>query len=120
MKKEIHFNIELDSQRVPEKILWDATDNPNEGLGDTKAIFVTLWDHYHRGTLSLPLWTKDMEVPDMKRFCIEVMGSVADTLVTATGDQAMADEIDNLCRTLSKRVEEEMKAAQQQAGGRTA
>jgi len=112
-KSEIRFSVELDNQNIPEKIYWDATENPNEGLSDTKSIAVALWDHYHRGTLRLNLWTKDMEVTDMKRFCIEVIGSLADMIVTATGDQQMADEIDNMCRTMSKRVDEEYRAQQQ-------
>lgn len=115
-KSEIRFSVELDSSNVPDKIYWDATDNPNEGLSDTKAIAVALWDHYHRSTMKIDLWTKDMEVLDMKRFIIEVMSGLADTAMTATGDQRMADEIENLCRVISKRVEEEYKA-QTQAGG---
>ncbi|MCY7351263.1 MAG: gliding motility protein GldC [Cytophagaceae bacterium] len=111
-KSEINFSVQLDDQNVPEKIFWDATDNPNEGLSDTRAIAIALWDHYHRGTLKIDLWTKEMEVGDMKRFYIEVLGGVADTLLTATGDQKMADEIENLCRSLSKHVEEEHKADQ--------
>lgn len=113
-KSEINIAVESDNQNIPDKIYWNATDNPNEGLSDTKAIAVSIWDHYHRGTLRLNLWTKDMEVTDMKRFCIEVIGSLADTIVTATGDQQMADEIDNVCRLMSKRVEEEYRAQQQQ------
>jgi gliding motility-associated protein GldC len=112
-KSEINFRIELDENSIPDKIFWDATDNPNEGLSDTRAISVNVWDHYHKGTLSLPLWTKDMEVHEMKRFFIEVIGSSADTLRNATGDDAMADSIDELCVKLTKKLQEEMKAAGQ-------
>lgn len=112
-KSEINFRIELDENSVPEKIFWDATDNPNEGLSDTRAISVNVWDHYHKGTLALPLWTKDMEVHEMKRFFIEVIGSSADTLRNATGDDKMANLIDQLCVTLTKNLQEEMKEAGQ-------
>ncbi|GAA4409485.1 gliding motility protein GldC [Nibrella viscosa] len=117
-KSEIRFTVELDPSNVPDKIFWDATDNPNEGLSDTKAIAVALWDHYHRSTMKIDLWTKDMEVLDMKRFIIEIMSGLADTAMTATGDQLMADDIENLCRTISKRVEEEFKAQNQPTGGK--
>jgi gliding motility-associated protein GldC len=108
-KSEINFTVELDNENIPEKIFWDATENPNEGLSDTKAIAIALWDHYHRGTMKIDLWTKDMEVGDMKRFYIEVMSGIADTLLTATGDQKMADEIENVCKSLAKHLEEELK-----------
>jgi gliding motility-associated protein GldC len=112
-KTEINFQIELDDNAIPNKIFWDATDNPNEGLSDTKAIAINVWDHYHKGTLSLPLWTKDMEVHEMKRFYIEVIGGAADTLRNATGDTQMGDMIDELCVKLTKKLQEEMKAEKQ-------
>ncbi|TLV02808.1 gliding motility protein GldC [Dyadobacter luticola] len=110
-KSEIHFTVELDDKNIPEKIFWEATDNPNEGINDTRAIAIAVWDHYHRGTLKIDLWTKDMEVFEMKRFYIELMSGIADTLLTATNDRGMADTIEAVCETLSKRLDEEMKAA---------
>eukprot|EP01136_Pigoraptor_vietnamica_P025024 Opistho-1_new@78564 len=111
---EINFKVTLDDQSIPEQIQWSATDNPNEGIEETKSIFVGVWDHYHKGTLALPLWTKDMDVLEMRRFYIEVIGSIGNTLVDATGDQKMSTLIDNLCRTLTKNLQEEIKAAEQQ------
>lgn len=113
-KSDIHFAVELDNQNVPEKIYWEATDNPNEGLSDTRAIAISLWDHYHNSTLKIDLWTKDMEVVDMKRFMIEIMSGIADTALSATGDQRMADDIEKTCQVLSKRLEEEIKQQKQQ------
>lgn len=112
-KSEINFTVELDDKNIPDKIYWDATENPNEGLSDTRAIAVALWDHYHNSTLKIDLWTKDMEVVDMKRFLIEMMSGIADTAINATGDQKMATDIENTCRILSKRLEEEIKAEKQ-------
>jgi gliding motility-associated protein GldC len=111
-KSEIHFDITLDENSIPDKIFWDATDNPNDGLNETKAIAINVWDNYHKGTLSLPLWTKDMEVHEMKRFYIEVIGSAGDTLRNATGDNKAADLIEELCIKLTKDLQAEMKAEQ--------
>ena len=110
-KSEIHFTVELDDKNIPEKIFWNATDNPNEGINDTRAIAIGVCDHYHRGTLKIDLWTKDMEVFEMKRFYIELMSGIADTLLTATNDSFMADAIEGVCETMSKKLDEEMKAA---------
>jgi gliding motility-associated protein GldC len=110
-KSEINFSVELDEQNVPEKIFWDATENPNEGINDTRAIAIAVWDHYHRGTLKIDLWTKEMEVFDMKRFYIEIMSGISDTLLTATGDKKMTDSIEELCKTLSMNLDEEIKKA---------
>ena len=110
-RKEIKFSIEQDADRIPEKIYWEATDNPNEGLEETKAIAVGVWDKFHKGTLFIPLWTNEMEVFEMKRFCIEMLGCVADTLRNATGDEIMAAQIDEVGLTLTKRLQKEMQAA---------
>ena len=112
-RKEIRFNIEQDDQNIPQKIYWEATDNPNEGLDETRAIVVGVWDQFHRGTLFIPLWTNDMEVFDMKRMCIEMVGLLSDTVKNATGDDEMAQQMDDLAARLSRRLREEMKAAGQ-------
>lgn len=110
-KSEIHFTVELDNNNVPDKIYWDATENPNEGINDTRAIAIAVWDHYHKGTLKIDLWTKEMEVFEMKRFYIEIMSGLADTLLNATSDSAAAGKIEALCESLSKDLDEEMKRA---------
>lgn len=109
---EIHFDITLDDQSIPEHISWTATDNPNEGIEETKAILVATWDPYHKGTLTLPLWTKDMEVLDMKRFFIEIMGTVADTALQATGDAQFSEEVEQVCQRLSQALKKEIIASQ--------
>ncbi|MDO1446205.1 gliding motility protein GldC [Rhodocytophaga aerolata] len=112
-RSEIKFTVELDDKNIPEKIFWDATDNPNEGLEETKAITISLWDHFHFNTLKIDLWTKDMPVGDMKRFYIETIAGMADALRTATGDEKMTEEIHTVCRKLFKHLEEEIKKEQE-------
>jgi gliding motility-associated protein GldC len=110
-RSEIKFTIELDAQKMPEHIYWEATDNPNEGLEQTQAISLAVWDSFHKGTLKIDLWTKDMEVFDMKRFCIETISGLSDTLRNATGDERMAQHIEATCKQLSQWLDEEMKKA---------
>ncbi len=114
-QSEISFKVELDNDNIPEKIFWAATDNPNEGIEDTMSIYVAVWDHYHKGTMAIPLWTKDMEVTDMKRFYIEIMGTISETIANATGDNKMASQIDDLCRKLTGDLKEEIKNLSQQS-----
>lgn len=108
-KTTINFNIELDNNNVPEKILWDATDKPDEGLSETKAISVALWDHKLKNTLRIDLWTKDMPVNEMKRFYIDCIGGLAQSALGATGDEVMSREMNNLCDKLVKHLEEDAK-----------
>lgn len=106
-KSTISFTVELDAQNVPEKILWEATDKPDPGLSETKSISVALWDHTQQNTLRIDLWTKDMPVEDMKRFHVECLGGIAQSILSSTGDEAMANEINALCERLVKHVQSE-------------
>jgi gliding motility-associated protein GldC len=99
-KSTINFTVELDQNNIPDKIRWDATDKPDPGLSETKAISVALWDHTEKNTLRIDLWTKDMPIDDMKRFYIDCIGGVAQSALTATGDEYMANEVNALCERL--------------------
>lgn len=109
-KSEIHFSIALDDQKVPEAISWQATDaGPN--IHFAKAINIALWDRDERGTMKIDLWTKEMPVDEMKRFYIDTMGAMAESILTATNDDKMARRMRDLCRELMDHVEEEERNA---------
>src|SRR5260221_3558342 len=104
-KSEIAFHVELDENNVPEKIKWEATDNPEAGFSDSKSISIALWDHQQKNTLRIDLWTKDMPVNEMKRFYIDCLGGLAQSILTATGDELMSKEINSLCEKLAVYVQ---------------
>jgi gliding motility-associated protein GldC len=99
-KSTIQFSIELDQNNVPEKISWDATDKPEDTPTETKSISIALWDAGQKNTMRIDLWTKDMPVDEMKRFHIECIGGIAQSVLSSTGDEKMANEINNLCDRL--------------------
>lgn len=103
-KSEIKFIIELDDKHVPEKILWEATDGPSDRLQASDAISIAIWDHVQLNTMRMDLWTKEMPVLEMKRFFIEAIGGMADTVQNATGDDKMAKLIRSCCAELVEHV----------------
>lgn len=104
----INFKVELDEKNTPERITWDASDKPDE-LSETKSISLSLWDHQQKNTLRIDLWTKDMPVDEMKRFYIDCLGGLAQSALTATGDEYISNEINNLCEKLVKHLKKENK-----------
>lgn len=96
----IQFTVELDTNNVPERILWDATDKPTDTPSETKSISISLWDSQQKNTMRIDLWTKDMPVDEMKRFYIECMGGIAQSVLSATGDERISSEINALCEKL--------------------
>ena len=106
-KSHINFTVDLDSQNVPDKIFWEATDKPDPELSETKAICIALWDHQQKNTLRIDLWAKDMPITDMKRFYIDCLGGLAQSILSATGDEHMSTETQNLCQRLVDHIKAE-------------
>lgn len=104
MKSEIKFNIELDDNRVPEKIEWSAQDG-GVNLEETKAIMLSVWDSKVQETLRIDLWTKDMPVDEMKLFFHQTLIAMADTYSRATGDEKMTNTMKDFCDYFAEKLD---------------
>jgi gliding motility-associated protein GldC len=87
---DITFHVELDVNKVPEKITWDATDGSVKDQNAT-AVMLSVWDPKEENTLRVDLWTKDLSVDEMKKFIHQSLLLMADTLERATGEDKMAE-----------------------------
>jgi gliding motility-associated protein GldC len=54
IKSEIKFTVELDENRVPEKLLWTAQDGGIEAE-EAKAMMLSIWDSNAQETLRIDL-----------------------------------------------------------------
>ncbi|MDN3204491.1 gliding motility protein GldC [Algoriphagus sediminis] len=108
-KSDINFQVSLDDQNLPKKILWEASDKESIGLESTNSISLNVWDNLNQSTLRIDLWTEEMSVAEMKRFYIDIMGGMAQTILNSTGDEYMSEEIKALCDRLVQHVNEENK-----------
>ena len=104
-KSDINFTVQLDQNNIPEKIYWDATEKPDPEMSETKSISLAIWDQKQKNTLRIDLWTKDMPVDEMKRFYIDCIGGLAQSSLTATGDEYMAAEMNALCDRLVRHLQ---------------
>ena len=93
---EIKFLVELDENRVPEKLTWSAQDGGIE-LQDARAMMLSIWDGKVKETLRIDLWTKDMPVDEMKLFFHQTLVAMADTFQRATQDEKMAATMKDFC-----------------------
>lgn len=102
---KITFDVELDQDNVPIKINWSATDNPQgDKAKETKAVSIALWDHAEKQSLRIDLWAKDMPVDEMKKFYIECLAGLGDSIKRSTDDDEMAHQIHALCEKLVEDV----------------
>lgn len=107
-KSTIQFTIQLDDNNIPEKIEWDATDKPDAGTSETKSISISLWDHEQKNTMRIDLWAKDMPVDEMKKFYVDCIGGLSQSVLSSTQDEFMAREINELCDRLGRYVKDSM------------
>ena len=103
-KSEIKFIVTLDKENIPEKIEWMAEDNINSGLSKTKTISISLWDEKKNNTLRIDLWTKEMKTDEMKRFYVDCLGGLSQSILNSTGDEFMSKETNNLCDRLIEHI----------------
>lgn len=101
---EIKFEIELDQNRVPEKLFWTAPDGGVE-KEEAKAIMLSIWDSKGKETMRIDLWTKDMPVDEMKIFFHQTLLAMADTFKRATDDEKMTNTMKDFCDYFAEKLE---------------
>lgn len=110
---KIELEIILDDQNVPEKLLWDADDKQGEGQESTKSVFLAIWDHQSNSIMKIDLWTKDMLVGEMKRFYIQMIGSMSEGILNATQDEEMARMLAETAESLAQHLMREERGSKQ-------
>lgn len=104
IKSEIKFNVQLDENRIPEKLTWTAQDGGVE-QEEAKALMLSIWDSNAQETLRIDLWTKDMPVDEMKKFFHQTLVAMSDTFQRATGDEKMVDNMKDFCDYFAEKME---------------
>jgi gliding motility-associated protein GldC len=104
LRSEINILVELDENRVPEKLTWTARDGGVVDQ-DTKAMMLSVWDSKPQESMRIDLWTKDMPVDEMKTFFHQTLVSMSETFERATNDKKMADTMKDFCDYFAEKLE---------------
>jgi gliding motility-associated protein GldC len=104
MTSEIKFLVELDENRVPEKLTWTAQDGGVDAE-EAKAIMLSIWDGKAKETLRIDLWTKEMPVDEMKLFFHQTLVAMSETFQRATGDEKMTATMKDFCDYFAEKLE---------------
>jgi len=102
-KTQIYFNIELDENKIPEKISWSANDGGVNNK-DSKAVFLSVWDHEPQETLKIDLWTKDMPLDQMNVFFHQTLVSMSETFFKSTQNEKMTDAFKQFCEYFAENL----------------
>ena len=95
-KTQIIIDLNLDENKIPEKIIWSATDGGISKM-ESKAMLLSFWDPENQETLKMDLWVKDMPLDQMKLFFYQTFMSMSDTFYKATNDDKMTETIRDFC-----------------------
>jgi gliding motility-associated protein GldC len=101
---KIELNVELDENRVPEKLNWSAQDGGVDNE-EAKAVMLSVWDSKAQETLKIDLWTKDMPVDEMKLFFHQTLVTMSDTFLRATQDEKMTATMKDFCDYFADKLE---------------
>ena len=101
---EIKFFVELDENKVPEKLSWTAQDGGVQAE-EAKAIMLSIWDSKTQESLRIDLWTKDMPVDEMKLFFHQTLVAMSDTFKRATDDEKMSDTMKDFCDYFAEKLD---------------
>ena len=104
IKSKIELKVELDENRVPEKLFWTANDGgvSNE---EAKALMLSVWDSKTQETLRIDLWTKDMPVDEMKVFFHQTLVAMSNTFNKANQDEKMTATMKDFCDYFAEKLE---------------
>ena len=101
---KIELNVELDENRVPEKLSWTAEDGGISNA-EAKAMMLSVWDDKAKEMLRIDLWTKDMPVDDMKIFFHQTLVAMANTFNRATQDEKMTATMKDFCDYFAEKLD---------------
>ena len=98
----INIQIELDNNKVAEKIQWEATDAGEQR--EAKAMILGFWDKHEKNTMRIDLWTKEMTVDEMKFFVHQTLLTLSDSFERSTGDTRMAATMKDFCEYYAEKM----------------
>ena len=101
---KIEFKVGLDENKVPEKLHWSAEDSAIKNE-EAKALMVSVWNDDAQETLRLDLWTKDMQIDQMKKFYHQTLVSMADSFERATNDDKMSATMRDFCDYFAEKLD---------------
>lgn len=104
IKSKITLNVELDDNKVPEKLSWTAEDGGITNA-EAKAMMLSVWDSEAQESLRIDLWTKDMPVDEMKVFFHQTLVAMSSTFHRATQDEKMTATMKDFCDYFAEKLE---------------
>ena len=105
-KSNISIEIELDENKVPQQIQWNASDSPADMMQQAKSMMVAFWDGADKSALRIDLWTKEMMVDEMADFYYQTFMGMADTYMRATQQKELVEDMKAFAKEFYRKFRE--------------
>jgi len=106
VKSSIVIDVELDENRVPYNIQWQATESTANAPQNAKAMMLAFWDGADKSALRIDLWTQKMMVDEMADFYYQTFMTMADTFERATKQKELVDEMKKFAKDFYAKFQE--------------
>lgn len=103
-RSTINIQVELDEDKMPETIEWNAPDGGVDELQKAKAVLLGLWDGDEKSAMRIDLWTKKMMVDEMNDFFYQTLFGMSDTYLRATKNAELAEELKTFAKDFLKKA----------------
>ncbi len=106
-KTSIVIDVELDENRIPQHIEWNATEYSAENAQQAKAVMLSLWDGAEKSALRIDLWTQKMMVDEMADFYYQTFMTMADTYERATKQTELVNDMRTFAKEFYRKFQEQ-------------
>ena len=90
---EIKLTVDLDSEDMPTRIEWQASEGQGDGPISCESMMLSVWDSENKTTAAIDLWIKDTSVEDLNIYFYQVIHKMADTYLKATKNSETSNSI---------------------------
>ena len=97
-KSTITIDVNMNENRIPASISWNASDSGKQNSQKAKAMMLSFWDGAEKAALRIDLWTQDMMVDEMADFFYQTLMTMADTYGRATNYKEQVEEMKNFAK----------------------
>lgn len=104
-KSTITIDVQMDENRFPETIEWNATDSTIQNVQKAKAMILAFWNGEEREALRIDLWTQTMMLDEMADFFYQTMMTMADTYGRATRYTDQVEDMKNFAKDFYKKFQ---------------
>lgn len=112
MKSNINIQVELDEDKMPDTIEWNAPGGGVDDMQKAKAVLLGLWDGDEKSALRIDLWTKKMMVDEMNDFFYQTLFGMADTYLRATKNAEISNELREFANDFLKKASDALEASE--------